>query len=69
MALGNFRGTWVYSLDVTGQTLFWEVGRILASRVQGLNSASGAGVLKCSMSDREEEGGWLPAGEPGGTPQ
>lgn len=64
MALQNFRGTQGYSLDVTGQTLFWKVGHILASRVQGLNSASGAGVLKCSLSDREEEGGWLSAGSP-----
>lgn len=29
-----------------------------------LNAASGAEALKCALSDREEEGGWLPAGIP-----
>lgn len=29
-----------------------------------MNPASGAEALKCALSDREEEGGWLPAGIP-----
>lgn len=37
------------------------MGHTLASVAQGLNPASGAGVLEC-LNDREEEGGWLPAG-------
>lgn len=45
---------WAYSPDVTGQTLFWELGHTLAFQVQDL--------LKYGLSAREEEGGWLSAG-------
>lgn len=64
MALRNLRGAQGYKLDVTGQTLSWEVGHTLASGVQGLTPASRAGVLKHGLSDREEEGGRLPARNP-----
>lgn len=64
MALRNLRGVWGYKVDVTGQTLSWELGRTLASGVQGLIPDSGAGVLKHDLSDREEDGGWLPKGNP-----
>lgn len=29
-----------------------------------LKFTSRAGVLKCGLSDREDDGGWLPAGSP-----
>lgn len=59
MALRNLRGA-----DETGQTSSWEVSHALASRAQGLTPASGAGVLKPGLNEREEEGEWPPAGSP-----
>lgn len=64
MTLGNLRAVRGCNPDVTRHTFSREVGHTLASRVQGLEPASGAGMLKGGLSDREEEGGWLPAGNP-----